>query len=347
MAALEAAGFAPELASRRRSFEGDGDPDRQAALQAAGEAEADRLAASYRSLAEPRRPRLWFTYHSYYKAPDHLGPAVARALAIPYVVAEPSRAGKRARGPWRIGHETAEAGLDRAAILFAATALDREMLERLRPPGQVIVDLPPFLDASRWPAAPRTGREPGHPARLIAVGMFRPGDKLASYRVLADALARVTQDWRLAIVGDGPARPEIEALFRPFGDRVAIRGEVGDAGALAHLYAEADLLVWPAVNEAYGMALLEAQACGCPVLAGNSGGVRSVVEPGVTGWLAPARDPAAFAAELARLLGEPAELARLGRGAAERVRDRHDLPAAARTLRSALLPLVATEPAPA
>ena len=60
------------------------------------------------------RPRLWFTYHVYYKAPDWIGPRVARGLGIPYVVAEGSRAAKRAQGPWALGHAGAEAALDRA-----------------------------------------------------------------------------------------------------------------------------------------------------------------------------------------------------------------------------------------
>src|SRR3546814_17999674 len=51
------------------------------------------------------------------------------------------------------------------------------------------------------------------------------------------------------------------------------------------LYAACDVLVWPAVNEAFGMVLLEAQAAGIPVVAGRSPGVANVVAEGVTGHL--------------------------------------------------------------
>ncbi len=60
----------------------------------------------------------------------------------------------------------------------------------------------------------------------------------------------------------------------------------------------ADLFVWPAINEAFGMALLEAQACGTPVIAGASGGVPAIIADGETGWLSPPGDVAAFAADV-------------------------------------------------
>ena len=64
---------------------------------------------------------------------------------------------------------------------------------------------------------------------------------------------------------------------------------------LAACYAAADLMVWPAINEAYGMALLEAQAAGLPVVAGRTGGVPDIVRDGVTGLLTPIGDETAFA----------------------------------------------------
>ena len=102
---------------------------------------------------------------------------------------------------------------------------------------------------------------------------MRPGDKLASYRILGDALARLGDlAWSLEVVGDGAARPEVERALAPLGARVAWAGALGPAALARHL-AAADLCLWPAVNEAFGMALLEAQASGLPVVAGASGGV--------------------------------------------------------------------------
>ncbi|OFX00963.1 MAG: hypothetical protein A3D94_11990 [Alphaproteobacteria bacterium RIFCSPHIGHO2_12_FULL_66_14] len=105
---------------------------------------------------------------------------------------------------------------------------------------------------------------------------------------------------------------------------------------LAALYAAADLYLWPAINEAYGMAFLEAQAAGLPVVAGRTGGVPAVVADGVTGLLTPVGDAAAFAAAVARLLDSPADRARLGAAAKTRVTAHHDERAAAHALAVAL-----------
>jgi glycosyltransferase involved in cell wall biosynthesis len=74
---------------------------------------------------------------------------------------------------------------------------------------------------------------------------------------------------------------------------------------LPALYAGCDLYVWPAVREAYGLAMLEAQAAGLPVVAGREGGVAEVVQHGVTGLLTPPRDVQAFARAVEALLADP------------------------------------------
>ncbi len=338
MAALRRAGFQPELATDLTTREPNGDADAQAAIAAAAARETDAILARFARTPETR-PAAWFTYHCYYKAPDLIGPAIARALAIPYAVAEGSRAAKRAFGPWALFHAAAETALDAADILFAMTARDRPALDAVRPPRQRIVDLPPFLDVAGWPEPPP--RTPAGPLRLLAVGMMREGDKLASYDLLAQALALCPDlDWRLAIVGDGPAAEHVRARFQPFGPRVTFHGRIEDRAALAAAYADADLLVWPAVNEAYGMVFLEAQLMGCAVLAGNEGGVASVVADGLAGRLVAPRDPVLFAAALRALADDRDGLRDLGATARRIVLERHGMDAAAATLDAALRPLV-------
>ena len=148
--ALVKAGFRPELASALRSWDRAGDAAFQDDVRRSGGAEADRLVARWTNARPGDRPRLWFTYHLYYKAPDWIGPRVADALRIPYVVAEASRAGKRARGAWAAAHAGAEAALDRADAIFVMTEADREALERHRRNGQRLLELPPFIDLEEW-----------------------------------------------------------------------------------------------------------------------------------------------------------------------------------------------------
>ena len=342
LAALRHAGFSPELASEVRTLDLAGDAGVQRALRAESEEEADRLIALHRARSARDRPGLWFTYHCHYKAPDWLGPRVARALGIPYVVAEGSRSARRAHGAWALGHAGAEAALDAADCLLVMTPSDAEDLEPALCPGQKLVSFPPFLDASAWPQAGRRPPPNDGAVRLLTVAMMRQGDKLASFRLLAQALARVPPGapWSLDVVGDGAARSEVESLFAAFGGRIRHHGVIHGRDRLAERYAEADLLVWPAVGEAYGMTLLEAQACGCPVLAGREGGVAAVVVDGETGILVAPRNADVFAGALAGLMRRPAELAGMGERARDFVRRGRDLPHAAAILDGALRPLL-------
>ena len=87
------------------------------------------------------------------------------------------------------------------------------------------------------------------------------------------------------------------------------------AEAMPAVFAAADIYVWPAVNEAYGMAILEAQAAGVPVVAGDAGGVRDVVRDGETGFLVADAVPGEFSGRLQRLIGDAGLRRRMGEAA--------------------------------
>jgi glycosyltransferase involved in cell wall biosynthesis len=339
--ALEQAGHEVELASRLPARDSTG--TRQAELAQEAEAECRRLLTLYRSRPAPERPAAWLTYHAYYKAPDWIGPPVARALAIPYLIAEASVANKRAGGPYDLGHQAILAAVAAAARIFIINPADRECLAPLVEPRR-LVDLPPFLDVSDDAAPPASRAElrralaerhrlDGDQTWLLAVAMMRPGDKLASYRVLGQALAQLLDiDWQLLVAGDGPARPEVETALAPLGPtRVHYLGRL-EGEALTGCLGAADLCVWPAINEAYGMALLEAQAAGLPVVAGAVGGVPSIVREARTGVLTPPGHAGAFAGAVRGLIQAPRLRGIMAANARLNVRRHHDIAAAAATL---------------
>ena len=335
LAALRQAGYDPVLASRFRSYDGRGDPIRQARLAAIGRRLALRSVRHCRA-APDTAPELWFTYHLHHKAPDWLGPVIAQALGIPYVVAEASDAPKQAHGPWAAGYRAARQAIRQADAVIGLNPADRDCVLPLLPDPGRWVALKPFLDAASY--VPRTDANAG-PPRLIAVAMMRPGDKLASYRILGDALSRLLDlAWSLEVVGDGAARREVESALAPLGERVVWAGALAPE-VIARRLAAADLCVWPAVNEAFGMALLEAQAAGLPVVAGAGGGVGEIVVPGLTGLLAAPGDAAAFAAAVRSLIADPARRAAFAAAARRRVLAEHDLAAAARRLAAVIATL--------
>ncbi|NYZ13045.1 glycosyltransferase family 4 protein [Azospirillum sp. RWY-5-1] len=339
MAALAAGGHEVRLASTLRSWDDGTRPGRPERLAALGRRCADRLLRRWRD--DP--PDLWFTYHLYHKAPDWIGPAVCDRLGIAYVVAEASHAPKRVTGPWAAGHAAAAAAIRRAAGVVNLASHDAEAVLPLLDDPRRLVPLRPFLDTAPFASASSergTYRAalassyglPADEAWLLAVGMMREGDKRRSFEALARALARLTDlPWRLLAVGDGPARAAVAGLYDGFGDRVRFTGALAP-DRLAELYAAADLMVWPAVNEAYGMALLEAQAAGLPAVAGRTGGVPDVVRDRETGVLVPVDDDAAFAAAVRSLLDDPARRCRMGDAARCTAATEHGFATAAATL---------------
>jgi glycosyltransferase involved in cell wall biosynthesis len=296
---------------------------------------------------DPRRPTAWFTYHVWYKRPDWLGPAVARALDIPYVIAEASYAPKRAGGPWDPGHRATENAVRAADLVLTVNPDDAPCLAPLLAAAETMCLVPPFLDARpfRMAEAARSAHRATLCERmgwsyeipiLLAVAMMRPPDKVASYDVLARSLWMLPdRDWRLLLVGDGEARAQVERMFAAMGDRIGFAG-AHEAEALPVFYGAADIYVWPAINEAFGISLLEAQAAGLPVIAGRTRGVPAVVAEDETGLLPALGDAAAFAAAMRTLLDDPSRRLTMGRAAAARIERDHDLPAAARHVGSAL-----------
>jgi glycosyltransferase involved in cell wall biosynthesis len=345
--ALACAGQPVELASRLRSYDRSGDALRQARLEALGGRLATRLLRRYRRRPPALRPGAWLTYHAYHKSPDWLGPAIADGLGIPYLLVEASLTPKQAGGPWARGHRASERALRRADVVLVLTARDAECVAPLVQAPAELRRLPPFLDPAPYRAAAaareshratlaaRFGLDLGLPW-LLAVAMMRADVKRDSYLLLAEALGRLDgSSWQLLVVGDGPARPEVAAALHRLGPaRVAFAGAVPEA-ALTAYYAAADLYVWPALREAYGLAMLEAQATGLPVVAGREGGVAEIVQDGVTGVLSPP-DPAAFAQAVARLLERPERRRAMGAAAARFIAGERGLDPAAAILAAAL-----------
>lgn len=339
MRALELAGTDTMVASRFRSYRAN---PAEEVLAEAARPEIHRLLAMWQNASQG--PDLWITYHPYYRAPDFLGPELAARLAIPYVTVEASYAGKRDRDAWSGMQAVVVRALQAAALNICFTAADRDGVSRIVA-EDTLANLPPFIDAE--PFAPARRREQHGPARLVTVGMMRGGVKLESYQMLARALALTTgTSWSLTVVGDGPERPRVEAAFAnlPAG-RVRWAGEAPHESVSEHL-AEADIFVWPGTGEAYGIAYLEAQAAGLPVVAQATHGVPAAVRDGETGLLTPAGDDRAYAEAILKLIRDEPLRQRLGGAASCFVHTERSLPAAAARLRSLLAPLLSKTQAP-
>jgi hypothetical protein len=335
--ALQRHGHRIEIASRFRSLDLTGSARRQARLSRYGAWLAAKLVRHCLLVPPEERPQIWLTYHLYAKAPDWLGPTVAAALAIPYVVVEASVSAKHADGPYAGGHQAVIAALGQAALVLSINPKDAAgIATHLATPARQS-SVAPFIDgtlfrqardisqACRAELAAAYGLDTRQPW-LITVAMMRPGDKLASYRLLAETLERLlAKPWQLLIIGDGDARPQVEAMMKRVQPGVFFLGE-RSRPEIAKAMGASDVFIWPAVNEAIGMVLIEAQAAGLPVLTADRPGIAAVVVNGKTGVLCEEGKsfPLADAVNKFIVMG-PTKIAAMGSRATIHARRNHDI----------------------
>jgi glycosyltransferase involved in cell wall biosynthesis len=205
-----------------------------------------------------------------------------------------------------------------ADALASTSAAMAQQVRRLWPGAGDIAITPFGVDLQRFAPAARV---PG-PVTIGTVKTLAPKYGIDTL-LRAFALLAPPHDVRLLIVGDGPQRDELQALARQLG----IADRVQWPGAVPHdqvpqwlqrldVYVAASRLD----SESFGVAVVEAMACGVPVVVSDAGGLPEVVVAGDSGLVVPRDDPAALAAALAHLLAEPAlrqRLATAGRARAE------------------------------
>lgn len=277
---------------------------------------------------------LWLTYHTYYKAPDLIGPDVCSSLRLPYVIFQGSYASRVSRSTLtRPGFV-----LNRKALLAADLVLtnrrdDLVNLQRLLPPERLGY-LPPGIDPSRFirdndarRRMRRQWRAGGQPV-IVTAAMFRADVKTRGLIKVIESCGRLLQQghaFLLVIAGDGRERRRLASLAaKLLGDRVIFTGRI-DRDRMFELYSGGDLFVFPGINESLGMVYLEAQSCGLPVVAYDNGGIPEVVDAGRTGLLTEPFDDRGFDQAVIRLLTGREEREQMGVRAAAHIRRRHDL----------------------
>jgi glycosyltransferase involved in cell wall biosynthesis len=181
--------------------------------------------------------------------------------------------------------------------------------------------------AARWLAEGHGVRTDHAPVRATWLGVMAPVKRVPD---LVRAAARVP-GLELELVGDGPERARIEGVVAATGSgpRVRLTGYQADPSPYLH---GADVFVLPSAAEACPMALLQAMACGVPVVATRVGGVPEIVRDGVDGVLVDPGDEDQLTAALALLVGDPALRRTLGRAGRARVAERFGIEHSVRSL---------------
>lgn len=191
----------------------------------------------------------------------------------------------------------------KSADLIGSTSSDMaEETRRHLPPGggSSKIEITPFgVDTGFFHPAPSLSNEP-------VIGTVRQMKPVYGLEYLLEAFASIRREIpgaRLLLVGDGYHRPALEQLA----GRLSLKESVTFTGYLSQekllpLLHSMRVFAMPSLSESFGVAALEAQACGIPVVASRVGGLPEVVRHGETGYLVPPADPEALAQHLHCLL---------------------------------------------
>ncbi|HEX4935617.1 MAG TPA: glycosyltransferase [Gemmatimonadaceae bacterium] len=210
--------------------------------------------------------------------------------------------------------------------LARAKALARPLFRRVMHRSRAVTTV------SRWLAAEVREMVPDVTPYVapmpVSTALFAPGGERATDRLLfvgrlnaqkgvaalLDAVARMRHRVALDIVGDGPDAPSLreQAAALGIGERLTWHGALPQ-DALPPLYQRASALVVPSIGEGLGLVAVEAQLCGAPVVAFESGGLVDAITHGETGLLVPPGDIDALARALDRLFDDPELRLALGR----------------------------------
>jgi len=222
-------------------------------------------------------------------------PAWASSNGAPITIA-PSRALERR-------------AMRRAALVLAWTDWARRAVER-EAPGANVVEHHPGIDLHRYVPAPR--RERARPRVLFVGGRFaeKGGEDLLA--ALGDLLGREVD---LDVV---------TPTALPGGEGVCVHRLSASDSRLLDLYQQANILVLPTYGDTNPWVLLEAMACGTPVVSTPVGGIPDMLEHGHAGVLVPYGDPRALGAALRDLLMDPGRRAELASRARLRCEARYD-----------------------
>jgi glycosyltransferase involved in cell wall biosynthesis len=160
------------------------------------------------------------------------------------------------------------------------------------------------------------------PGELLFVGRLAPGkglqDLVQAFKIAVDQFP----DARLSIVGDGPRYTMVSSLIERMGlkNKIRLMGHIGSRESLRSLYQQAWGLILSSHHEGLPGVILEAMACGTPVIATRVGGIPDVITDGLNGLLVSPRSSNEIAEAMGRLLKDADLRNRLGQAAERTIR---------------------------
>lgn len=221
--------------------------------------------------------------------------------------------------------ESIRYGIEKSDIVTAVSDSLRDQTYELIKPDKKIETVYNFVDEREYHPRDSTKlkAELGLAADekvLIHVSNFRSVKRVQDV-IETFSLARQQLDCKLMLVGDGPEMSRIIQQVRDLGleDHVLF---LGKRDSTAEFYNISDIKILLSEKEAFGLVLLEAMACGVPVIGSNIGGMPEIIEPGINGYLVELGDTQKAAQYVVEMLSDETKLQKLRQGALKTVAER-------------------------
>lgn len=250
--------------------------------------------------------------HGYFAhTPAEVAARAAARLGVPYGFSTHARDARKV-----VPDVLAERARRAACVVACNTDVARE----IQSSGAEVHLLPHGVDLRRFRPQPIEAAEP---LRLLAVGRLV---EKKGFNILLAAVARLKLPFRLCIIGEGPERERLSDVIKASGlaDRVTLDGALTHA-ELPRAYAESHAVIVPSIQDSSGdrdglpNVVLEAMACGRPVIASRISAIGCAITHSETGLLVPPGEPLALASALEQLGLQPALREQLGRNGRLRV----------------------------
>lgn len=257
------------------------------------------------------QPDVVHTHNAY---PHFYGTLAARWCRVPVVLN--TRHGRRIGNTWKARTLFWLAGLLADRIVAVSEDSANLCRSEVSLPAGRVSRIWNGIDLNRF-----TFRGPVPEPVAISVARLSPEKDFPTLIKAVALAAEVVPDLRLRIVGDGPERPRLEQMIVELnqGSRIELLGERQD---VPDLLAAAGFFATATLTEGISLTLLEAMACGLPVLATHVGGNPEIIDEGRTGFLVPSGDVDALAAGLIRMAHAQALWTEMGQAGRQRV-ERH------------------------
>jgi len=221
-----------------------------------------------------------------------------------------------------------------ARVLTFHSTASQEYFARMGAPLERLRYIPSCTNCELFnpaPVSPKTaeGREiPGRETvRLLTVARLHPAKGLGSLIQAVKILASRGRKISLVIHGNGRQGTKLESLVGSLGLKAVVKIESARSPleSLPALYKSADVYVQPSIVEPFGMAVVEAMACGLPIVASRTGGLMDSVLPGGNGYLVEPGNPSGIAGALDGLVSDPDLRVRMGAVSRRLAKERFDV----------------------